>query len=265
MLEDDETARLSQRALRRPSRSIAEAAARSRRALRRGGVAPGHLAGVAADGDPHAGARAHLRRHLFRASARPGRPGGAASTCWGRSSGASTTRGPPSWRRGRELLAAIAQGRAARGGWSSRSRPWCAPRCVALWRARDPVEGPIGSQRKFPNAPLLLAELRLFGASAGGSTARGWSTTCGAHPHADARPHAARRGPRSPRPAPSTATPRTAPGTSPTSRRRSTTTPSSQPSTSEASRALARSHRWSESAARCSTISSARGSGPTVA
>jgi hypothetical protein len=80
--------------------------------------------------------------------------------------------GPELARRGRDLLAQIESDARARAGSSALADGTLASALTALEGARDPQEGGFGTRRKFPNTPLLLAELRLSGRKQGGAAAR---------------------------------------------------------------------------------------------
>jgi uncharacterized protein YyaL (SSP411 family) len=80
--------------------------------------------------------------------------------------------GPELGRRGRDLLAHIEGEARARGGEGALVEATLDAALGALEQARDLDEGGFGKRRKFPNAPLLLAELRLTEREAGGSAAK---------------------------------------------------------------------------------------------
>ncbi len=80
--------------------------------------------------------------------------------------------GPELARRGRDLLAQIALEARARNGSSAFAEGTLDAALVAIAGARDPLEGGFGTRRKFPNTPLLLAELRLSSREAGGAAAK---------------------------------------------------------------------------------------------
>ncbi|MEO7327576.1 MAG: thioredoxin domain-containing protein [Minicystis sp.] len=80
--------------------------------------------------------------------------------------------GPELARRGRDLLAQIQGEARARAGSTVLAEGTLDAALTALEGARDPQEGGFGTRRKFPNTPLLLAELRLSTRKAGGAAAR---------------------------------------------------------------------------------------------
>lgn len=78
--------------------------------------------------------------------------------------------GPLLARRGRELLARIQRDASASSEAGEISAPLLQSAFSRLDRARDATEGGFGTSRKFPNTPLLLAELRFFERTADAAT-----------------------------------------------------------------------------------------------
>jgi uncharacterized protein len=70
--------------------------------------------------------------------------------------------GPALARRGRDLLARIDRDARTSGEAGEVSAPLLQGAFARIERARDATEGGFGTSRKFPNTPLLLAELRFF-------------------------------------------------------------------------------------------------------